>query len=173
MWPNFLPKSRFGLSFGSVLSNVDKNCHKKAAWPWEQASNRFFSQNLQILPRMETSKIKIWPYFAPKSRFHLSFVSGKSDVHKIGTIKRLDPTNNLVKAFLKISKNLHLPVGVKGQVWRKILYKISFLHSNSKSVGSTQVTYGHALYPYNVFYIFIISEFKMATKFNIAAILRW
>jgi hypothetical protein len=39
-----------------------------------------FFQNLQIWPRMERSKVKIWPNLAPKLSFVLSFGSGKSDV---------------------------------------------------------------------------------------------
>jgi len=48
----------------------------------------------------------------------LSFGSGKSDAmwKKMGTIKLLDPTNKLVNAFLKFSKNGPLPVEVKDRI---------------------------------------------------------
>ena len=60
-------------------SNFEITWHNDTTWPWEQALTAFIS-NWQISPRMERSKFKIWPNFAPKSRFGLLFGSGWSDV---------------------------------------------------------------------------------------------
>jgi hypothetical protein len=45
---------------------------------------------------------------------------------KIGTIKQLDPTNKLVNAFLKFSKNEPLPVGVDGQMAAENTQNVKF-----------------------------------------------
>ena len=42
IWPNFTPKSRFGLSFGSGKSDVDKNWHNQATWSYKQACKCVF-----------------------------------------------------------------------------------------------------------------------------------
>ena len=135
IWPNFDPKSRFGLSFGFGWSDVDKNRHSEATWPWEQACSGVFEIFQKWTPTSRGQRSK---FYLILTRNHV--LACHSDLAgpmwtKIGTVKQLDHRNKPVTAFLKFSKNWPLPVGVKGQIWLEIWSKIRVLASNSKSVS--------------------------------------
>ena len=56
IWPNLDPKSRFGLSFGFDWSDVDKNWHSEATWPWEHAFSGVFTKFANLTPH---GKVKV------------------------------------------------------------------------------------------------------------------
>ena len=56
IWPNLDPKSRFGLSFGFGWSDVDKNWHSEATWPWKHAFCGVFTKFANLTPHR---KVKV------------------------------------------------------------------------------------------------------------------
>ena len=70
----FYPKSRYGLSFGFGWSDVDKNWHSEANWPWEQAFSGVLKK-MQIDPTPEGQSSKFQKNFWGQTFFSFFFVN--------------------------------------------------------------------------------------------------
>jgi hypothetical protein len=92
IWPNFAQNHVWACHSDPSGPMWTKIGTVKRLHPRNKPVKVFF-KNLQIWPHTKRSNIKIWPNFAPKSRFGVSFEICISDQHKIAYGLSLYPYN--------------------------------------------------------------------------------